>query len=304
MNIKKAIYLIICIISSQATQAMKRSSQPSNFIIESPIKRLTPTGLRDLQPFLLSIYKPIPETTDSLLEKIQNSIAANDPITITNLLEDTVAQEISTMERKELYDKAIEKKRKMLQDNSPSSNINEIIALLGIFWALPTPQFPYVFVSPAPYERLTDIRIDLDKIIEGLILNEKEKIYVCCFHITLTNIGTALLNQSNEGVKIDVITNQEQGKDPNSKWVITNLKDNNISIRMPKTDPLEQMHHKFFIFQKNIYNKRLLLIGSYNPTNYGKTHSWDDILILDDQKIIDQYVSRFEEIKQRSQEYR
>ena len=39
------------------------------------------------------------------------------------------------------------------------------------------------------------------------------------------------------------------------------------------------------------------------PTPHGDTRSWDDILIVDDQTIIDQYIERFEEAKSRSRQY-
>ena len=99
---------------------------------------------------------------------------------------------------------------------------------------------------------------------------------------------------------IDIIADQDQGKSLNAKWVLTILQEKDIPIASPKNDTFEQMHHKFFIFKKNLFDKPLLVIGSYNPTDHSTTHSWDDILITDDSNIIEQYQNRFEEVKKRS----
>ena len=172
---------------------------------------------------------------------------------------------------------------------------------LDAFRYIPQFTFPQAFFTPIPYNnRTNDDRPELYKILEALIKNEKEKIYVCCYHFTIKSLAETLVAQKNKGISVEFITNQPEKNKPNDQFLLTNIRENGISVLSPQNDKFEQMHHKFFIFKNNLLDKRLLVIGSYNPTANGNNRSWDDIMILDDPIIIDQYLARFEELKKRS----
>lgn len=285
-------------IANQA-QGMKRSENtyPSTTIRAEKIQK-TP-----LDPFVLQKQKHLPNSPEFLfLSKIQSHIYGNfDPTEMSKLLWQSQGPLLDQEDRDKLYTEAHDLENLLTAMPTPLFHANLITKknYLYAFKFLPQLTLPQAFFTPVPYKRLSDKRPNLDQIIEALVRNEQEKIYVCCYHFKAKSLAESLFNQKNKGVSIEIIANQSQGK-PEDWWILTNLKNNNIPVFSPQNDKFEQMHHKFFIFKKNLLNKSLLVVGSYNPTPYGNTSSWDDIIILDDQKLIGQYIERFETIKERS----
>ena len=180
-----------------------------------------------------------------------------------------------------------------LQTQQP--HIKKIIELLDAFIVLPTIRFPLALFTPRPYDRLKDKRPDLDETLNALIANEKEKIYVCSYHMNLPSVTDALIHINSTGIPVDVITDKKNVRALNA------LTNNGITVRAPRNDDGEEMHHKFFIFKNNILNKSLLWTGSYNSTPHGNKRSWDDAIIIEDPDIIAEYIKRFEEVKSRCQ---
>ena len=159
-------------------------------------------------------------------------------------------------------------------------------------------KFPQVHFTPRPYNN--DPRPSLDSILETLIMNEQKGISVSCFHITLFNIAQRLVDQKNEGVHIEVVTNQTQG-DTAPLQGLKHVVDNGIALMAPRNRSYEMNHHKFFVFTSNVLAKPLVCFGSYNPTGCSNVNSWDDMNIVDDADFIQQYRGRFEELKAASQ---
>ncbi len=283
------LYMGLILLFAYQTYGMKRGG--------SPIPNIRPTKVANTQdvpnPFASELYK-----------KIEDSIYAADPVAIEQLLSQPQAHLLNPKEKYELNALIKDVKEALLMNPvTGAADLKRIAAIENYLFAyegIPQFKFPQVFFSADPYNRPADTRPDLSLIIAGLIKNEKEKIYVCCFHFTLGSLGEALVEQKDKGVSVEIITNQSQGSKPQDKFIITKLQESGIPVLSPQNDKFEQMHHKFFIFQKNLLDKRLLVIGSYNPTKHGNTNSWDDIMILDDPVIIDQYLARFEEVKSRS----
>jgi len=125
---------------------------------------------------------------------------------------------------------------------------------------------------------------------------EQEQISSCCFHLTLYNLATALVDKKTEGVDIELVTDQSQGNNP-SLQALKLLVANGVSVSSPRNKPFEINHHKFFIFKNNVLNKPLVWMGSYNPTGNSNENSWDDAMILDDADVIQDYLQRFNEVK-------
>ena len=60
------------------------------------------------------------------------------------------------------------------------------------------------------------------------------------------------------------------------------------------------MHNKFCIFQENILQKKILWTGSYNFTVRGPNKNQENVLVLDNKKLSNQYAKQFEILKTRS----
>ncbi|MGE0207218.1 MAG: phospholipase D-like domain-containing protein [Candidatus Babeliales bacterium] len=156
-------------------------------------------------------------------------------------------------------------------------------------------KFPQAFFNPAPYIP-NDPRPSLDDILKALIKNEQEKIQVCCFHFTLYNVADCLVQQkNNEGVCVEVLTNQDQGENPVLQ-PLEHLISNGIVVKAPVRNNCETNHHKFVIFTANVGGKSLVWHGSYNMTGHSNKRSWEEVTILNDSYIINQFIDRFNEI--------
>jgi len=305
MRIRNFFYTALIILLPYNTYGMKRSY---NMAMGSNLAALKES------------YTP-----KTLLVEIQKNIALPNPIAIKFLLSTQTAAQLNQNQKQSLYEQALETKREIDQwitgtnieisyfsgdTESVSSsqkdlslyttqqkNLVEIINVLYTFKFLPALIFPQALFTHPPYKDVLN-RQNLDEVLKSLIANEQEKIYVCCFHITLRGVANSLVNAKNNGVAIDIITDQEQlYKDPAA---INIIRENKISVLAPQNDKFENMHHKFFIFKNNIFNKSLVWTGSYNPTPNANERSWDDVVILDNPAIIEQYIKRFEEVKNKS----
>lgn len=279
MKNMKITYLIPFLLITFQANSMKRMNAKSPQ--SSPSKRLKRSVNIDNL-----IYKIIQE-----IHLPENSAAI-----VAELLSQPEARDINISQRKELYELA--KDFAVIFPETSSTVIKKNYLHAFLFFS--NHLFPQAFFSPNPYKRLSDTRPDLQEIITTLIQSEQEKIYICCYHLSLKSIANSIIQQKNNGVAIEVIVNQFEKERPNTWLVPSELQNIGITTLSPQNDPYEQMHHKFFIFKKNIFGKSILVTGSYNPTAHSNKHSWDDIIILDDQNIINTYIERFEDIKKRS----
>lgn len=59
------------------------------------------------------------------------------------------------------------------------------------------------------------------------------------------------------------------------------------------SDPENMVHHKFCIIDDEI-----LITGSYNWTYYAENRNWENVLIIDNEKVVNGYIQEFERIKQ------
>ncbi len=260
---------------------------------------------------------------NQLILEIKKNIFNMNPAVIGTLLSANDASDLTKEQKDALHKEAEQCKNTILQmrtmaniftSNADDQSIKEkfsydteyenakkITNYLYAFKFLKKLTFPQALFTPRPYFRNNDLRPNLDRVLEAIIMNEQEKISVCCFHITLFNIAQALVNQKNEGVSVEVLTNQKQSETNPVLHAITHLIENDISVACPKTRDYETNHHKFLIFKNNIHDKSLLWTGSYNLTGHTNENSWEDVIILDDKEVIQDYLNRFQEIKQISQ---
>lgn len=178
--------------------------------------------------------------------------------------------------------------------------LNSNSQFLKLFNVLPDLHFPQAVFTDIPYTKKNIQRPNLDEIIATLINTEQEKVSICCYHLLSDPIKKALIQQQKQGISIEIITDQKQGNKDCHYKTVKELINNKISVLAPQNDKYEQMHHKFFIFKRNISNKPIMATGSYNPTPHGNNSSWDDLTIEQDGRLIAQYLQRFNTAKKRS----
>lgn len=135
-----------------------------------------------------------------------------------------------------------------------------------------------------------------------LIKNEQEKISIAVFAFTDAPLARELIQAHKRGVKIELLTDPSCLRSQHQK--IDMLAQAGIPIYVYKTElakgPSSIMHNKFAVFGKSIHDKTILWTGSFNFTKSGSDFNQENVLVLEDAKIIKQYVDQFEKLKDRT----
>ena len=289
--------------SPKSSRAQKETSH--NTLTTNPLRTNRAKKSITTSPLSLEIKKQLSDTNSYF-----------DPIALSRLLTSNEASKISKEEKMALYDFA--KKFKQTVRNNQEDNdtklddqladiiyieAQEITRALKLFTVLPDLDFPQAIFTNAPSNtpyKNTKLHPDPDEIIAAIIRNEQFKISICCFHLLSDHISKALIHKKKKGVAVELITDQTQGNGKNANKTIKELLNNGIVVLAPQNHKYEQMHHKFFLFKHNVFYKPLMINGSYNPTPHGNLNSWDDVTIENHPKLINQYQTRYAEVKSRS----
>lgn len=144
---------------------------------------------------------------------------------------------------------------------------------------------------------------DVKSLLVNLINAEKKSICIAIYTITEKEIAQALVHAHNQGVKVEVIVDRSYGADRYSK--IPYLANHKVPIWVyqqtqldPKTTSI--MHDKFCVFEDNITNKSIIWTGSYNFTKRASEQNQENVVVLDNKKIIEQFIKQFNILKSRS----
>lgn len=142
--------------------------------------------------------------------------------------------------------------------------------------------------------------------LRHLIKHEQESISVAVFAFTDGPIARELIQAHKRGVKIELMTDPTCLRSQHQK--IDSLREAGIPIYVYKSElskgPSSIMHNKFAIFSKSIQDKTILWTGSFNFTKSGSDFNQENVLVLDDAKIIKQYADQFERLRGRTEKLR
>ena len=123
--------------------------------------------------------------------------------------------------------------------------------------------------------------------IERLFRGASSTVDVCVFTITDNRLARALIDAHRRGVKIRVISDDEKAFDRGSD--IDWIHDAGVGVRTDRSE--SHMHHKFAIF-----DKKLLLTGSYNWTRGAARDNQENFVVVDDARLIRSYSETFEKL--------
>ncbi len=135
-----------------------------------------------------------------------------------------------------------------------------------------------------------------------LINAEKRKIQCAIYMLTDKEIAQAFIQAHKRGIALEFVVDRCYGSDKFTK--ISELANHQIPIWVYQVSAPENqtalMHDKFCIFSDNIAHKSLLWTGSYNFTRRANTSNQENVIILDDASIIEQFSNQFAVLKKRS----
>lgn len=110
---------------------------------------------------------------------------------------------------------------------------------------------------------------------------------VCVFTITDDSIVRAVLAAKRRGVAVRIISDDEKAFDPGSD--IERLMGSGIPVRTDASE--DHMHHKFAVF-----DRRLLVTGSYNWTRSAAERNHENIALTDDKRLVALFREEFERL--------
>jgi phosphatidylserine/phosphatidylglycerophosphate/cardiolipin synthase-like enzyme len=123
--------------------------------------------------------------------------------------------------------------------------------------------------------------------IRGLFDQSRTTADVCVFTITDDRLSDVILDAHRRGVAIRILTDNEKAYDVGSD--IFRFRAAGISTRVDATE--YHMHHKFAIF-----DRRVLVTGSYNWTRSAAEYNEENMLITHDAPAIAQFQKVFDKL--------
>ena len=121
-----------------------------------------------------------------------------------------------------------------------------------------------------------------EKII-NIINSANQSIYFMTFSFTDKQIAQTIINKHLQGIKVAGLFEKSQ----NSKYSQFNyLNTSGINVKFEKKPT--KLHHKIFII-----DQKIIIAGSYNPTKNGNTINDENILIIHNPLIAQQYLQEF-----------
>ena len=117
-----------------------------------------------------------------------------------------------------------------------------------------------------------------------MIGNAKETLDICVFNITCNEIASAIIARHKAGVKVRVITDNDQADSRGSD--IDEFRHNGISVVMDNSEQL--MHNKFAII-----DHKQVLTGSFNWTRTAVLQNKENVLITNQSNVVQSYESEF-----------
>lgn len=136
-----------------------------------------------------------------------------------------------------------------------------------------------------------DIR---NKILE-LISSSKEEILICVAWFTSKEILGKLIDKAESGCKIKIIISDHH---ENKRLNFIDFQNKKGSIQILSTNSGKFLHDKFAIF-----DKKRVLIGSYNWTNSAEFFNHEYVVISDDELMIKQFSGRFKNLERIVEKY-
>ncbi len=124
------------------------------------------------------------------------------------------------------------------------------------------------------------------KIVE-LIDNAKSTVDICVFTITDNHVSKAVIRAFERDVGVRIVTDDDKSNDRGSD--IDRFKRAGLDVRIDRSP--SHMHHKFAIF-----DRRLLLTGSYNWTRGAAQSNEENFLVTDNAQLLQPYADEFEKL--------
>ncbi len=143
----------------------------------------------------------------------------------------------------------------------------------------------------------------LEKRLIEFIDQEQSSLKIAVFQFTNIEIARAIKRAQARGIAIELITDPLCLQDRFNK--VSWLSQEGLATYIYNPDQSKatlsnKMHHKFVVFGKNMNNKKLVWIGSFNFTKSADLANQESVVVLDDEQIITKFEQQYCRLKKRS----
>lgn len=142
---------------------------------------------------------------------------------------------------------------------------------------------------------------DIRSILLDLVHVEKKRMLIAIYTLTDKKIAYELINARKRGVVIECVVDSGYGHDRYSKIAL--LAQNNIPIWVYQSDEgrnASLMHDKFCVFESNIEGRSMVWTGSFNFTVRAHERNQENVVVLDNKRIVEKFIKQFKLLKERS----
>ena len=115
----------------------------------------------------------------------------------------------------------------------------------------------------------------------------RQTVDICVFTITDNRVARSIVDAHERGVAIRIVTDDDKAGDLGSD--VERLAERNITVRYDRSP--HHMHHKFAVFDRQV-----VLTGSYNWTRSAAEHNRENILLSDDPRLVRPYHKAFQQL--------
>lgn len=143
---------------------------------------------------------------------------------------------------------------------------------------------------------------DIREVTKKLISDEQEYISGAQFRFTLYDVAVAWAKAKIQG---ELMLDSHYAED--FVEALTHLKEHGVSLYwitkkfFPGATQYALVHHKFLIFRKNVGDKKLLMVGSFNMTGQASENNWENVVIIDDAPVIKKFEQELEVLRKDAQ---
>ncbi len=123
--------------------------------------------------------------------------------------------------------------------------------------------------------------------LRGLLASARRSVDICVFTITDDRLSSAVLDAHRRGVAVRVISDDDKAADLGSD--IDRLAAAGVDVRVDSSP--DHMHHKFALF-----DRRLLVTGSYNWTRSADGRNEENFIVSDDPRLAQPFADEFERL--------
>lgn len=127
---------------------------------------------------------------------------------------------------------------------------------------------------------------NLNTVLINNINQANKSLYVAIYAITRQDIADSIINAKSRGIDVKIITDKINSQSKSQKNILDKFKKANIPVNIETHTGL--MHLKVCIV-----DDKTLLAGSYNYTEQATKYNDENLLVIRDSNIINQYINEF-----------